>query len=161
MALLTYSEQQAIKPISPNNQSKYAQLQKDVEDVQLPRLLGHKLAQLVQDTPESYVDLLDGSTFDYCGYPLNHKGLKYCLAYFIYSEYVKQSMFEDTFTGFQHQNRAETTRATGGELKQIAQISINAAETAFELVRKYIETTGLNQYDRPTHKPKSANFHNI
>lgn len=161
MALLTFNEQQSIKPISANNQGKYAQLQKDVEDIQLPRLLGYKLAQLVQTTPSSYTDLLNGSEFAYCDYTLKHKGLKYCLAYFTYAEYVTQSMFEDTFTGFQHQNRAETTRATGGELKQIAQLSINAAETAFELVKKYIDFAQLNEYDKPIHKARSANFYNI
>ena len=71
MALLTYNQQQAIKPISANNERRYLQLQKDVEDVELPRLLGFKLAQLVQDNPLNHVDLLDGSAFDYCGYQLN------------------------------------------------------------------------------------------
>lgn len=161
MALLTYSQQQAIKPISPNNERRYAQLEKDVEDIQLPRLLGFKLAQMVQDDPDGYADLLNGSTFDYCGYTIKHKGLRYCLAYFIYAEYVNQSGFEDTFTGMVRQNRTETDHATGGQLKQIAQTSLNAAETAFLLVKKYIEFAELNEYDRPTHKPKTSHFYNI
>lgn len=161
MALLTYAQQQAIKPISANNERRYLQLQKDVENVELPRLLGFKLAQLVQDTPLDYVDLLDGSTFDYCGYQLKHKGLRYCLAYFTYAEYVLHSQFEDTFTGMVRQNRTESEHATGGQLKQIQQISIKAAETAFELVKKYIETMDLIECERPKHRAPSNNFHNI
>jgi len=133
MALLTYSQQQAIKPISQNNERRYLQLQKDVEEIQLPRLLGYKLAQLVQDAPNSYADLLNGSTFDYCGDTLKHKGLRYCLAYFTYAQYVLESGFEDTFTGMVRQNRTETEHATGGQLKQIAQVSIEGAETAWSL----------------------------
>ena len=161
MALLTYNQQQAIKPISANNERRYLQLQKDVEDVELPRLLGFKLAQLVQDNPLNHVDLLDGSAFDYCGYQLKHKGLRYCLAYFTYAEYVIQSQFEDTFTGMVSQNRTESEHATGGQLKQIQQISIKAAETAFELVKKYIETMDLIECERPKHRGPSNNFHNI
>ena len=51
------------------------------------------------------------------GYQLKHKGLRYCLAYFTYAEYIIQSQFEDTFTGMVGKNRTETEHATGGQLK--------------------------------------------
>ena len=109
MALLTYSQQTAIKPISKNNERFYPQLIADTEAMYLSRILGAIFAQKVQETPEDYEDLLNGSTFDYCGETIKHKGLRYVLAYYAYSEYVKNSDVADTFTGMVQQNKRETS----------------------------------------------------
>ena len=141
--LLTYSQQQAIKPISENKEHVFNQLMSDVEALYLPKLLGFELSQKVQADPDSYGDLLDGSSFDFCGYQITHPGIRRVLAYYFYSEYVKISDFEDTFTGFVRQNRGETEHLSMGRIDKIVNFNVQLAEQAFELVKKYLQTVDL------------------
>lgn len=141
--LLTYQQQQAIKPISANKQHVFEQLMADVESLYLPKLLGFELAQKVQASPDDYADLLDGSAFDFCGYQITHPGIRRVLAYYFYSEYVKISDFEDTFTGFVRQNRGETEHLSTGRIDKIVNFNVQLAEQAFELVKKYLQSVGL------------------
>ena len=138
MALLTYSQQTAIKPISKNNERFYPQLIADVEAMYLSRILGPVFAQKVQETPEDYEDLLNGSTFDYCGEQVKHKGLRYVLAYYAYSEYVKNSDVSDTFTGMVQQNRVETTHLSTGRINALRDSALQIADQALELVKAFL-----------------------
>lgn len=161
MALLTYQQQQAIKPISGNREKFFAQQMSEVESIYLPRLLGEYLAQQVIATPLDYVDLLDGSTFVYCGNNYTHKGLRYCLAYYFYAEYIKQSDVADTFTGLVSQNRGETTHLSNGRIKQLEDYFIKIADSAFELVKKYICVADLQTVDKPLHSVHTPKMYNI
>lgn len=138
MALLTFSNQQAIKPISDNNQRKYTQIQLDTERLYLPKLLGDAFAYELTTNPESYEDLLNGSEFTYCGYTIKHKGLLYVLAYYTYSEYVLQSNIEDSFTGMVQLNRNETSYISKGQLEQAKANAISIAQHEFELIKDYL-----------------------
>lgn len=138
MALLTYSQQTAIKPISKNNERFYPQLIADTEAMYLSRILGAVFAQKVQETPEDYKNLLNGSTFNYCGEKVKHKGLRYVLAYYAYSEYVKNSDVADTFTGMVQQNRVETTHLSTGRINALRDSALQIADQALELVKAYL-----------------------
>ena len=158
MPILTYAQQQAIKPISPNKERGFLQLEKDVEELYLPRLFGAELAQEIQAksgwdgvAPDPWLngseltgtmlfgDLLNGSSFEYCGKNLSHRGLRFVLAYYLYAEYVQVSDFEDTFTGLVRQNRGETEHLSSGRIEKVRQFNISIAQTAFELVQKYVD----------------------
>lgn len=175
MAILTYTQQQAIKPISTNKERVFLQLEKDVEDLYLPRLFSTELAQEIQKqsgwdgvAPDPwlggseltgtmlYGDLLNGSTFDYCGKTLTHKGLRYVLAYYLYAEYVQVSDFEDTFTGLVRQNRGETEHLSSGRIEKVRQFNISIAQTAFETMQKYIHAnrSGCNVTDKRVVTPR-------
>ena len=143
MAILTYEQQATIKPISANKKHVFTQLEAEICDLYMPKLLGHSLSQKVQAEPDDYLPLLDGSTFDYCGETINHKGLRYILAYYLYAEYVQISDFEDTFTGLVRQNRGETEHLSGGRIEKVRQHYIQIAESAWELTKKYIESSDL------------------
>lgn len=138
MALLTYSQQVAIKPISKNNERFYPQLINDVEAMYLARILGALFAQKVQAAPLDYTDLLNGSEFTYCGETITHKGLRYVLAYYAYAEYVKNSDVADTFTGMVQQNRIETTHLSTGRINALRDSALQIADQALELVKAYL-----------------------
>lgn len=167
MALLTYSQQVAIKPISKNNERLYPQLINDVEAMYLARILGAVFAQKVQETPLNYTELLDGSTFNFCGEQAKHKGLRYVLAYYAYSEYVKNSDVSDTFTGMVQQNRQEATHLSTGRINALRDSALQIADQALELVKAYL-TANSEIYplwfccanNRKAHAPKLIEIRN-
>jgi len=149
MPLLTFEQQQEIKPISANNAKRYTQIQLEAEEYYLNKLIGPVLTQKIQTTPGDYTDLLEGSAFDYCGDTVNHKGLLYVLAYLTYSRYVMEIGITDTFTGFAKKERAEASSAMEGELQRIAGTAKKMAYQAWELVNAFIQE---NYIDTPPAK---------
>lgn len=144
MALLTFTQQQAIKPISKNNERHYAQIELDTENIYLSRILGFIFAQKVQTTPLNYVDLLDGCEFTYCDETIKHKGLRFVLAHYCYAEYVKISDVSDTFTGMVQQNRTETTHLSGGRINAIRDSSLQIADQELSIIKLYLDTEKEN-----------------
>lgn len=138
MPLLTFEQQQEIKPVSANNEKRYTQIQKEAEEYYLTKLIGAPLLQKIQAAPADYEDLLDGSVFTYCGEQIKHKGLRYVLAYFTFAKYVQEIGITDTFTGFVSKNRSEANDARDGELSIIANGAKSMAYQAFELVKAFI-----------------------
>lgn len=139
MSLLTFEQQQEIKPISANNAKRYIQIQKEAEEYYLNKLVGPALTQKIQAAPLDYTDLLEGSEFNYCGETVNHKGLIYVLAYLTYSRYVMEIGITDTFTGFAKKERAEASSAMEGELQRIAGAAKKMAYQAWSLVEAFIQ----------------------
>ena len=138
MGLLSLAQQQAIKPIAKNNQQIFDQLETDVENLYLSKILGIIFAQKVQETPTSYVDLLDGCSFEYIGQTISHKGIRFVLAHYVFAEYVKNSDVSDTYTGLVQQNRQETTHLSSGRINAIRDSSLSIADQGFELVKLYL-----------------------
>jgi hypothetical protein len=150
MALLTLSQQNNDKPISPNwaNQIKviggktnFAQLQEEVENKELRKLLGPALLLDIQTNPGTAANtiLLDGTTFQDCdGNNVKFEGIRFQLSFMNYSKYVGISDIADTFTGMQIQNRAETTPISdGAKLRE----KLDAREIAlqdFEIMKLYL-----------------------
>ena len=167
MASLTFAQQQAIKPLSKNKEQFYPQLINDVEAMYLSRILGAIFAQKVQATPLDYADLLDGSSFTWCGETVTHKGLRYVLAYYAYSEYVKNSDVADTFTGMVQQNRIETTHLSTGRINALRDSALQIADQALELVKAYLnENSALYPFwfcanTRKAHAPKLIEIRSI
>ena len=167
MALLTYQQQQAIKPIGKNNQLSYPQIQIDTENLYLAKILGVVFAQKVQEKPLDYADLLNGSEFTYCGETISHKGLRYVLAYYTYAEYSKVSDVNDTYTGLVQQNRTETTHLSTGRINAICNTSLSIADQALEIVKLYLNEnsssypfwSGCKSLSKP-HSPKLFEIRN-
>lgn len=147
MSLLTFSQQQAIKAISANNEQKYNQLANEVEAVELQKLLGIALLQDVQDNPltAENILLLDGSTFTDCkGNTIRQKGLRYILAYLNYSEYLGTSYVADTFTGFVKKKREEADTLSEGEIRRLQERVRNIALTEWENAKKFLDENYSN-----------------
>lgn len=138
--LLSYSEQQSIKPISSNNQDKYDQIAKEVEEMELNKLLGPAFLQAVQNTQGDYVDLLSGSEFEDCyGNEISHKGLKYVLAYLNYSKYLLDSQIADTYSGFRYQNTPESIPIPSGDIRRMQESARALALESWSLIKDYLD----------------------
>ena len=141
MALLTYSQQQAIKPISANNQSKFAQMETEVENSKFRDLLGLPLLQDLQNNPDSTENklLLEGDTFVNCqGFEVKHKGLYYVLAFLVYEKYVGESFVADTFTGMVQKVRQDSEQLHEGSIKRLQNNAMAIALSEFELIKEYL-----------------------
>lgn len=147
--LLTFAQQQAIKAISANNQSKYDQLAIEVENSELLDLIGIELYQDLVASPTSTANaaLLNGSSFvNGNGNTINHKGLRYIIAYLNYSKYIGESYVNDTFTGFVAKRREESDRLQEGEIRRLQEVSRKIALTAWVTVKEFLD---LNYTDYP------------
>ncbi len=119
MALLwTYANQQSIKPISANfDQTKFAQLQKEVQVEDLQKLLGFDFYQDLIQNPATTENaaLLDGGTYEVAGVTYSYVGLKFTLAYYLYARYVQTSFKKDTAAGFVRKNLEDSRQLDRGE----------------------------------------------
>ena len=119
MALLwTLSDQQAIKPISPNfPEPKWNQLANEVQVNDLQKLIGFDFYQdLIQNsTSTANAALLDGGSYVYNSVTYVYSGLKYVLSYLLFAQYIKHSSIHDTFGGFVHKQFEESREINKGE----------------------------------------------
>jgi len=139
--LLSYQQQQSIKPISANNETKYTQLAKEVEESILPDLLGVALLQAIQAAPTNaaYKLILDGDTYTDCnGNTVSHKGLRYCLAYFNFVLYIGSSFVTDTFTGFVQKNRPDSESINEGTIRRIQSDNKKIALAEWSKIKDYL-----------------------
>lgn len=147
--LLTYSQQQAIKKISENNQAKYDQLASEVEETELRSLLGVALLQDLQTNPaaSANVTLLNGGEYENClGQTITFKGLRYVLAYLNYSRYIGQSFINDTYTGFTRKNHPDAESISEGTIKRLQGENRTIAMSEWELIHEFLR---LNSNDYP------------
>ena len=137
--LLSFSAQQAIKPISANNESKYAQLAAEVESLEVDKLLGYAFYQAVSATPNDYGNILNATEFvDNNGNTVKHRGLLYVIAYLNYAKYIGESYVVDTYSGFVQKNRPDSERISSGDIKRLQQENREIAFNAFELIRMFL-----------------------
>jgi hypothetical protein len=159
--LLSFSAQQAIKPISANNESKYAQLAAEVESLEVDKLLGYAFYQAISLAPNNYGDILNATEFvDNNGNTVKHRGLLYVIAYLNYAKYIGESYVVDTYSGFVQKNRPDSERISSGDIKRLQQENREIAFNAFELIRMFLNKNRdvyplWNQTsDVKTYKPK-------
>jgi hypothetical protein len=165
--ILTYSQQIAIKKISANNQSRYAAIELEVENSELRELLGTPLLQDLQQNASTAlnVKLLDGTSFNNCaGNAIYHKGLRYVLAYLVYSRYISESLVSDTFTGFVQKTRQDSELLSDGRIRQLQEFSRKVAMSEWLTIKEYLN---INSTDYPlwisteTKKPYTPRFYAI
>lgn len=144
--ILTFNEQQTIKPVSINNQTRFEQIAKETEELELDKLLGTAFYQDIatnyiglSGSEQLYIDLVDGCTFtDVSGNTLTHKGLKYVLAYLNYAAYIQESSINDTFTGIVQKTRPDSEQVSQGTIKNIVARNREIAFNYFEKTRIYL-----------------------
>lgn len=139
--LLTFSQQIAIKKLSSNNQSRFDEMCREVEQTDLKDLLGLALLQDLQANPTSTNNalLLNGTTFlNQFNQTVSHKGLRYVLAYLIHSRYIGESFISDTFTGMVRKSQENSEPLTEGAIKRLQSVSKEIALSEFELIKQYL-----------------------
>ena len=124
MALLwTFDEQQTIKPISANNEQKFAQLASEVQLIKLKELMGADFVQDVLANPDSTwnAKLLDGATYDINDVSYTFAGLKYVLAFLFYERYIMEIDAQDTYVGLMRNENPNATHVGFAQKKNMAQ----------------------------------------
>lgn len=148
MALITLAQQNLIKPISQNwantvkvsgGVTNFVQLQTEIENGDLKDLLGASFLLDIQKTPLSYTDLLDGLEYTNCNDDLvKFEGIRYQLAYMIYSEYIRVSGIQDTFIGMARKQRDESTDLSEPDKRNEQNRTRKMALRDFELMKEYL-----------------------
>lgn len=156
--ILSFAQQQQLKPWAKNSEPQFAQIRNEVVDYQLTELLGVAFAQAVISTPANFTSLLTGATFTYCDNVVKHKGLRYVLAYFVYAKYAAEGHLVPTFTGFVTKQRTEAESAKEGEIRRIERGAIQMANQAFTLVDAYLCENAATYplYKKNTKSPRSS-----
>lgn len=139
--LLKFYEQNNIKPISENNESKYPLLAREVEEGKLKELIGIELLQDLQVNPntDDNKNLLNGCSFvNRNGNTVKHQGLKYVIAYMNYSKYIGESFVNDTFTGMVRKTRQDAENLTSGDISRLQGEAQSIALTEFEIIKDFL-----------------------
>lgn len=136
--LLKFSDQQEIRPISPNNEDKFDQLAYEVENSELRKLLGDVFLYDIQQNTNTYSKLINGCEFTINDYKLKHRGLKFILAYLVYAKYVGQSNFTDTFAGYRQTSIGESELVSDGTLRRLQSENREVALDEFAIIKKYL-----------------------
>lgn len=145
--LLSWAEQQAIKPMSANNSAKYAQLTTEIENNELLKMLGVAMVQdlIANPTTTANAALLAGSSFtNYRGETISHKGLKFVIAYLNFSKYLGESYVADTYTGFVSKNRPDSTILSEGAIRRMQETERAIALTAWDTVKEFLNTNSTD-----------------
>jgi len=141
MALITFEQQKLIKPITGNNQAKYNQLVNEVELVELVDLIGIDLYYAISETPQSNENkaLIEGCEYvNRHGNTIQQKGLRYILAYFIFSRYIAESFIQDTYSGMVQQSQANAEPISSGSITRLQEANRKIGLKAWEQVYEYL-----------------------
>jgi len=139
--LLTFNQQIAIKKISSNNQARFDELCKEVEQTDLKDLIGIALLQDLEMNPTNANNLLllNGTSFvNQFDQTVSHQGLRYVLAYLIHARYIGESFIKDTFTGMVRGTQENSEPISEGALKRLQNVSKEIALSEFELIKEYL-----------------------
>ena len=123
MALLwTYSEQQAIKPISANNEPKWEQIATEVQYVKLKEMIGADFHQDIISNPTGTYNalLIAGGTYTKDGVTYTYAGLKAVLSFLFFERYIMEGDAQDTFAGFMQNDNENARHISFAQKKDIA-----------------------------------------
>ena len=142
--ILTYSQQQQLKPVATNDKKRFEQIMSECEEFEISKLLGIAFYQHVEANKEDYTDLLNGSTFTYCGETISHKGLNSIIAYLNYASYIEESNIIDTATGMKHKTTEQSEHLGVGTIKNLQTKNRELAMLWWDTTKKYLnENTAL------------------
>ena len=130
MSLLwTYTDQQAIRPISENKQQDWEGLATEVQFVKLKEFMGADFYQDVVQNPTTTANakLIDGGTYTNGTLTYQFQGLKYVLSYLLYARYILESDAQDSFAGFMQIDSENARHSSFAQKKNIAEEQKNLA----------------------------------
>lgn len=145
--ILTWEQQQQLKPLSDSGESKFEQICKEVEDSDIVELLGLPFAQFVDENQEdvNVLKLIEPTLYTTsCGYDVKHKGLRYVIAYLVFSRYVYESSINDSYTGMVRKNREESISLSEGEVRRLSEQAKKQALTAFDSIKDFLNSNYTN-----------------
>jgi len=150
MALLTLAQQNLIKPISQNwalstkeisGTTNFTQIESEVENLELRKLLGNALLYDLQTNPLTALNvlLLDGTIFENCNNDtVEFQGIRFQLANMVYAEYMLESKIQDSYTGMVKKSRPESVELSQGELNNYKKRYQEIALSDFQIMKEYL-----------------------
>lgn len=139
--LWTWSEQQEIRPIDENNAHLFEQIQSEVQNHDLKKLLGFEFFNELFKNIGDYTLLLSGGEYTYLDGTYNFNGLKYVCAYLFYARYVRESRINDTFTGFVTHTADGMQPLSSNEIMNLENRYREIATTEWEACLHYLKST--------------------
>ena len=139
--LWTWSEQQEIRPIDENNAHLFEQIQSEVQNHDLRKLLGFEFFNELFKNIADYTLLLSGGEYTYQDSTYNFNGLKYVCAYLFYSRYIRESRVNDTFTGFVTHTADGMQPLSSNEIMNLENRYKEIAATEWEACMHYLKST--------------------
>ncbi len=167
MSLLRFDQQQQIKPISKHAIADFNRIADEIENKYLTELLGVQLGQDVLSNPARYDELLNGSNFqNAAGWSLKHKGLIFCLAYWLYAEWIETGDVKATFSGAVIKNIPESEQAQYGKIKNMQASAREQAEIAWRLTKEYLNNSDIELWKTcktsvKLHNPKISSIRTV
>lgn len=139
--LWTWSEQQEIRPIDENNAHLFEQIQSEVQNHDLRKLLGFEFFNELFKNIADYTLLLSGGEYTYLNGTYNFNGLKYVCAYLFYARYIRESRVNDTFTGFVTHTADGMQPLSSNEIMNLENRYKEIATTEWEACMHYLKST--------------------
>ena len=139
--LWTWSEQQEIRPIDENNAHLFEQIQSEVQNHDLRKLLGFEFFNELFKNIADYTLLLSGGEYTYHDSTYNFNGLKYVCAYLFYARYIRESRVNDTFTGFVTHTADGMQPLSSNEIMNLENRYKEIAATEWESCLHYLKST--------------------
>lgn len=137
----TWSEQQEIRPIDENNAHLFEQIQAEVQNHDLKKLIGFEFFNELFKNIADYNLLLSGCEYTYLDGTYNFNGLKYVCAYLFYARYIRESRVNDTFTGFVTHTADGMQPLSSNEIMNLENRYKEIATTEWEACLHYLKST--------------------
>ena len=139
-ALISINDIANIKPITPNNKQRAAQIIKEVSDLYGAKLLGASFYDwLMSQELKDVKGLMEGGTYTDCSGNLRtNPGLKTVFVYLFWMRYVYEINFVDTPTGVVAKTRTDSEQLSMGHLNNLSGQYETMAMNYFESVKGYI-----------------------
>jgi len=144
--LITYNDQQLIKPISANNEEKWTPIANEVQLTKLKELLPIDFYYdlIANPTNEWYAKLIAGGTYTVGNVTYEFAGLKTVLAFFIYERYISESAVNDTYSGFVFKNNDDSRAMSWAEKKNLMSEVRTVAKTHFDDCWRFVMNNASN-----------------
>ena len=143
--LWTWSEQQEIRPIDENNAHMFEQIQTEVQNHDLKKLIGFEFFNELFQNLSEYELLLSGGEYNYNDSTYNFNGLKYVCAFLFYARYIRDSRVNDTFTGFVTHTADGMQPLSSNEIMNLENRYKEIAATEWEACLHYLKSTEEQQ----------------
>lgn len=139
--LWTYTDQQEIRPIDENNAHLFEQMQTEVQNHDLQKLIGFEFYNELLNNIGDYDLLLSGGTYTFENRTYTFKGLIYICAYLFYARYIRESRINDTFTGFVTHTADGMQPLSSNEIVNLENRYKEIAATEWEHCQHYLKST--------------------
>jgi len=150
--LWSWSEQQEIRPIDENNAHLFEQIQSEVQNHDLQKLIGFEFYNELLNNIDEYAVLLSGGDYTYNDSSYHFNGLKYVCAYLFYARYIRDSRINDTFTGFVTHTADGMQPLSSNEILNLENRYKEIAATEWEACLHYLKSTETTEITTATVK---------